>query len=309
MKKNYLLILLSVLFFMQCSKENSIVTNIEKNSVQKDVISKNGRLIFKDSTALFKHVNWIIENQNNPTLIDIFNKEHGITSLNSVFQKGMDITDEKEFKAYMEKYPNAFVKEYYDSSELIDLPCPNVISYIANEYGIYQVGNVVTKVLKNTIITELYINENTLSELKAKNNISGLKLTISQQYYRTAYRDSKHRLVGRVKVYDYGNGWKIYNGTSTTQRKRLGVWLRSDLSGEVRVTWNYKMYYKDFNGNAHYEYKNGTKSDGKAHISTTVFSYYRFDNNKQVDISRSTCSVTHYGAGQSISISNVFTTH
>ena len=311
-KLNYLLIFSFVFFFTQCSKENSIVTKVETNDETHDVVSKNGRLIFKDSTALFKHVNWIIENQNNPEIIEAFNKEHGIISLNSVFQKGMNITDEKEFKAYMQNHQNVFVTENYDDGELIDMPCPNVISYIANEYGIYQVGNTASKVLKNTIINEVYIGEKSITKLKEKHDISGLKLTIKQQYYRTAYRDDdkkKYRVVGRVKVYDYGNGWKIYNGTSTTQRKRLGVWLRSDLAGEVRVTWSYKMYYKDFNGIAHTSYDNGTKSDPKAHVSVTVFSYNRFDNNKQVDISRSWCKVTHYGANKSIQINNVFTTH
>jgi len=290
---NYLLILTMVFFFTQCSKEDGIVTNVEINSLKNGITSKNGRLIFNDSTALFKHVNWIIENQNNPEVIEEFNKEHGIVSLNTVFQKGMDINDEKEFKAYINNHSNAFVTDYYDDGELIDLPCPNAISYIANEYGIFQVGNIASKVLKNTIINEPYINEATLAMLKDRNEVRQLKLTIHQQYYKTAYRSSKYRLVARVKVYSYSNGWHIYDGTSTTQRKRWGVWTRSDLAGEVRVTWNYKMYYKDNNGVGHYEYNSGTKGDGGSHVSTTVFSYNSYNYDKQVNLSYSWCKVTH----------------
>jgi hypothetical protein len=282
-----ILILAISLIFNSCQKESFLkdepaniseaITDVSHNGLS----SKNGRIIFNDSTVFQKHINWIIENQDNPEIIKTLNKNLGIISLNSVFQKGMEIEDETKFEAYRQKHSIAFIIEVSENEKLIEQTCPTVISYLANENGVFQIGNTVSKVTANQIYTEVFSSEVQVTELSDKSKeeltskLKGAGVTISTEYVKTKYRGSKHkyRLVAKVRLYSYSNGWNIFEGITYTQRKRCGVWTYSDLAGDVTVSWDNTLCYKDGNNNTQYVDNNGSKSNPKYRVTATVFSY------------------------------------
>jgi len=140
--------------FQACKKETGGNFKKGNNSLQtsEKMTSRNGRLIFKDSLTFINHLVWIFNNQENTKKIIDFNNKKGITSMADIYYRGMNIDSINEFKSFLELYPYSFFKENIEESEFYELPAPNVLSFIANEYGIYQIGKTIYRITFNHLL-------------------------------------------------------------------------------------------------------------------------------------------------------------
>lgn len=89
---------------------------------------------------------WLSENQNNPQAIAEKNKALGLKSMTEIYFECMRLEEtDPQFINYVAKYPSVFNKEIYDNSTLYVLPHSIILCYIANENGIFQVGDQFTE--------------------------------------------------------------------------------------------------------------------------------------------------------------------
>ncbi len=277
------------------------------------IVQKNGRLIFKDTLRFVKHINWVVDNQQTFEKINKFNEQLDLISLKSIYLEGLFIKDSILFKKITSASPDIFNVFQYDSAKFVELTCPNALAYIANKDGIYQIGNIVTKVSKLGFINVNYNNEDQIDKLSKMNSLNNkkelqsllkqnnTKLTTTQTYYNTAYRDDKHRLVARGTNYS-SDGFFYKESRSTTQRKHLGAWFRSDLSGNVGVSYSGIRCYKDINNQIINLPVSNSIYTSDSDIALTVFSYHVYE---KINLGKSNIQVIHFGADKTITKDNI----
>jgi len=220
--------------------------------------------VFKDSISFANYYIWLIDNQDNIGKVNEINKSLGFVCMHEIYDKGLDALCESESMtcSYIEEHARVFHIEKIDSTVFHDMQAPDIVGYIANEQGLYQVGD---KIYRSTydycycIINGDESKIQTLLNLKDDNTGDALitsnptffyKNTRGQYAYRTAYFDDKHRAVGRLSTgYVSQTGVTFHEFETDSQRKSLGIWGGYKLDG-AWVSWG--------NGYFTYEYANGT---------------------------------------------------
>lgn len=294
--------IISLILVFGCQKETNQLTELKTpNSIdmnQKDHSFVSGRIIFNDSIAFNKHLQWIFENQNQPEIIKKFNIDLGLTSMMSIYENGINIDNEKDFKKYYILHPNAFYPIEVESSVLYELSAPSVFAYIANEDGIYQIGKSIYRITFNHILEIDNGDESKIPILLLPiKDISDNNIIISEthdnstkgQYsYKTVYFTSTKRIVARLYKNSIGGAY-YYEARTTSQRKSFGIWWQRQIT-QIGVNWN-QGYAKYYSWNNPITINAQTNSDSdKANIQRTVFiAHY------SVDHSQSSCLAKHYG--------------
>lgn len=232
------LILLSVL--LSCKKEDKepLVNN---QSVEDGITFRDGRLIFKDEAAFINHHQWLYENQANRDLIVKKNKSFGLHSMTEIYNEGMKLEEtDPLFLAYVDKYPNIFIKETYDNSTLYMLPHSQLLCYVANKDGIYQVGGKINRIAGNyiyqlddgdeSLIKMLLLPKDQISDkaIKISPTCSDAKGDWAQRTIYFAHND-KYRIVSSLR-FRYTDLYTYHEILTNDQHKVFGIWGRAQLN-------------------------------------------------------------------------------
>jgi hypothetical protein len=260
------IVLLSLLLLLcfSCQKEK-----LEANLpivVNDGIVFHDGRLIFKNVETFMNQQKWLSENQKNPQVIAERNKALGLKSMTEYYLEGIKMEEnDPKFVDYVAKYPSVFNKEIYDNSTLYVLPHSIILCYIANEDGIFQVGDQIYRIVHNYIyrtgdeskIEMLLLPKDQIptKEVDISTTRPGLE-SKSDLAQRTEYfsNNSKFRIVSSVMEYSItdpylGTGW-WYDIRTNPQKKTLGIWFGAQLNT------------KSANGNGYWYFPN----DGVQHL-------------------------------------------
>jgi hypothetical protein len=233
-----ILSLLTVFIITSCTKKEA---NLQDDLlVVKDITFHDGRLIFKDDASFMEHQKWLFENQGNPQLIADKNKSLGLKSMTEYYLEGMklDETDSK-FSEYVAKYPSVFYKEAFDNSTLYLLPHSKIVCYVANEDGIFQIGDQIYRIAQNYIyqtgdeskIEMLFLPKDQISTKDVKISLSQPRLAAKNDYGNKTvpFTNSSFRIVSSLREYVLGISW--YDDILThPQHKVLWTWYNAQLN-------------------------------------------------------------------------------
>ncbi len=206
----------------------------------------DGRLFFKDVESFMDHQKWLSENQNNPQLLAEKNKALGLNSMTEYYFEGMKLEEnDPRFVDYLTEYPSVFNKETYDNSTLYVLPHSIILCYIANEDGIFQVGDHIYRIVQNYIyrtgdesmIELLFLLKDQIPTKDVNISLTrpepGTKSDLAQ---RTEYfeNDDRFRIVSSLIEHSItdqylGTGW-YYDIRTNPQKRTLGVGLGAQLN-------------------------------------------------------------------------------
>ena len=310
MKKQNIIIyvLVSMLFVITaCQKE--IDSNIQDLTPTSDCYLKDGRLVFKDMDTFKEHLKWVYSNQSYPDVIKLKYQAIGLTSLTTVYDNGMDLVDNVDaFQQYLAKHPMAFQKVNFDASIIYELPTASIIAYIANESGIYQIGE---RVIRSTFDYNLELSAENLSKIDMlflpfsqlndsdikiinNNKDNGLKSggdygDYGEYSYKTAYIQSDIRIVARLKTF-YAGGPTAFEARTTAQKKGfLGIWSQKTIN-ELSLSWNQgQMKYSSWNYPVTVYSQTHFKTNESDITRTVIDAWY------PLDLSQSSCLASHYG--------------
>jgi len=249
--------------FMNCSKEDLNTTN-KSSSFEKN---RTSHLVFADSAAFLKHLNWVSNNLDNPDTIVNYNSNCGFTSAIEIYDAGADLIDSTSIISYLNTYPDLFFAvTLNDSSLFYELPYNTAMAYIINKDAEFQIGSQIIKAPKY----------------------------LGQYSYRTVYFTSNRRIVGRLYESPEA-GLYTYDARTTSQVRKGKIWWQTRIE-EVGNYNDQGIYYEQHWGPykidpAGYVLKN--KADMRR---TIVRATYR------VDFSKSSCLVNFKGKRDGISI-------
>lgn len=307
-----LFVLFGLLFSITgCQKK----TDQEVNPVNQNdgFLLKNGYMAFENEKSYTSYVNWIIFNQNNPDLINLKNNELGLISMNSVYEEGMRIEDESLFKSFVSEHPNAFHKVEIESSIIYELPAPNALSYIANENGIYQIGDKIYRLAYDYYFELSQDNISKFDKLLlpvSKINDPDIEVTRTrdasfktQMSYKTSYfPNTDYRMVARMERFNSPIQGKILEARITSQRKGwTGIWVQHSIP---EIGQYHSQAYVQFLGWSSGTFYNAN-SITRFNSSDSKWSY--FDELHSIDYSVSYWLMNHYGVdvhGNRVSILN-----
>lgn len=221
---------------------------------------KDGRLVFKDSISYANYVLWLFDNQNDTEKILGINRNLGFVCMNEIYDKGIDMLSDLEATTcpYIESYPNVFYANEIDGSIIQDMQASVTIGYIANEFGIFQVGDKIIRSSYNynycitdgdeTLIPTLIKLNGSKSSIKNITSSEARKQNtqIKNQYaYRTSYfSNDSYRAVARlhhIVVPQFSNRME-YQAEVDAQKKVAGIWLCKKLD-DAWLSWNSGYYY------------------------------------------------------------------
>lgn len=260
MKNTYYLVALVILAltFGQCTKDETTLKGQQKNSNELkngNIAVSNGRLVFTDSAVFKSHVQWIYQNLNNPSAITDFNSGKGFKSFFQIYDEGMNLADSAACASFISSHPFCFKMVTVDNEAFMEFPLGIISAYIANDQGIYQIGNCIireTENWKSAIINgdenklpKLFLDPNQIDDpvIKTINYNTDLSTVGNGQYsYKTSYWDSKKRIVARLyHSHEPNQGFPQYEARVTSQKKVLGVWWQENITSLCQK--NYAGYY------------------------------------------------------------------
>ena len=158
--------------------------NVEITNIGKDVTFKDGRLVFKDSLAYNQHLNWIVQNANNPFEIKQFNNQIGLASLNSIYEAGGNIQNHDDFTKYVDCNKNAYNVVDFDNSFIYERSCPLIISFLGNQDGLFQIGDQICRYSGSYLLTTTDNAQSTIKQLFLPiSEISKGKITVNDMLY------------------------------------------------------------------------------------------------------------------------------
>lgn len=285
MNKNYkhftaILISLTILLGgISCEKTEYSDTKIVKNpSKSKGVFVsdyeimqhlptvKDGRLVFKNNEEYEIYKNWLLNNQGDSLKINRISRMLNFVSMYEIYQQGIEILSNTESVTcqFIEEHPAVFYAEEVGGSIIQDLQVPSVLSYMLNEFGIYQIGDEIIRlsndydyVINNgdESLIPLIINDEK-GNLKNENikvfsyNIKNTKDLYTQYDYRTSYfSGDKKRIVARLKrQIHYRSETQdsvVWFTAHTNAQKKIGIWIGAKLgkNTSVEVYTNQLPYY------------------------------------------------------------------
>lgn len=245
--KGALSLIIMCFFFslISCEKEDASQNKPTLTNNKSEISAINGRLVFVDQSAFTNCLNWIYNHQNSPEEIIQNFGVYDYHSMMEIYNTGMNKDkNSEEFSQYCKAHSGTFAKLNFEESEIYELQAPSILAYIANENGIFQIGKQIIRVTSQYTYTILNGDESKIAMLmQPVESISDLsievkptQITKGEYSYRTAYFDSKHRLVARLTSQLIGNFY-YYNARSTAQKKNaLGIWVQEDISA-VYLSW------------------------------------------------------------------------
>lgn len=265
---NWTIALLLLIALSACKKENSLplADNIISNPdfVNSPGISLvKGRLVFADSAVFKNHISSILANQKDQELINSFNTGIGFKSFVQIYTDGMNLNDPILFEQYIKKYPACFKKiDLEDGSIFYELPLGMVYANIANSDGIYQIGKRIIRATEDFMlilkdgdenkISKILLNPSEINDPSIEKFIfnSAVKSTApptGQYSYKTAYFNTKLRIVARLYCENIPGG-RNYEVRTSSQQKMLGGWYLDRISklGYTRHTGTYYQYYSEY---------------------------------------------------------------
>ncbi|MDD3859312.1 MAG: hypothetical protein PHW83_03880 [Bacteroidales bacterium] len=255
-----IVVIMAMFMTVACEKDETSVADQQQSVRKPQPISDmeimqylpevvNGRLVFKDEDSFKKVRNWIGYNQSNPEKIKTIMSFQGFHSMRSIYDIGMQIinTDNEvkdvmlcnldEFNSYINNYKQVFYPTEYDNSTIYEIQTTNLMSYIANEYGIYQVGKII---FRTSYITEYQIIDGDESKIpiiindygtlnSSENIIINNFINLNQKDLNHTYEvpdipnPTKQRILIRFYSALNGGQWE-YELRITGQKKTLGIW-------------------------------------------------------------------------------------
>jgi hypothetical protein len=203
---------------------------------------------------------WLSENQNNPQVIAERNTALGLKSMTEYYLEGMKLEEnDPKFIDYVAEYPSVFNKEIYDNSTLYVLPHSVILCYIANEDGIFQVGDQIYRLVQNYIyrtgdesnIEMLFLPKDQIPTKDVNISLTRPRLeTKGDLAQRTEYFDNndRYRIVSSLMEYSItdpylGTAW-WYDIRTNPQKRTLGLWLRAQLNTKS-ANGNGYWYFQD----------------------------------------------------------------
>lgn len=185
MNKFYCVLGALILTLNSCSEKGQIAPpNVEITNIGKDVTFKDGRLVFKDSLAYNQHLNWIVQNANNPFEIKQFNNQIGLASLNSIYEAGGNIQNHDDFTKYVDCNKNAYNVVDFDNSFIYERSCPLIISFLGNQDGLFQIGDQLCRYSGSYLLTTTDKTQSTIKQLFLPiSEISKGKITVNDMLY------------------------------------------------------------------------------------------------------------------------------
>ena len=165
---------------------------------------------------------------------------------------GMELVDKHDdFLLFVEKYPRVFERAtYIENSMIFEIEAPANYAYLANEDGLFQVGNTIYRVSYNFTI-EITDGDETKIPLilsydesikdpsvKAKPTSLGAK---TQLYYMVDNFPNGDRMVSRHNETLQDNHY-VYSINTTGQTRVLGIWWQKKLN-YIEVSWA-EGYYR-----------------------------------------------------------------
>lgn len=246
------------MFNIGCEKENmenlKQTSNVKKQHVvSDDEIMKNlptvkdERLVFKNIDEFYLTLDWVSRCQDNPDKIYGIFGQSNFVSMNYIYTMGNRIiedVDETNLKGKMQSYieyvqshPYSFYNLSNADECFFEMQAPSVISYIANEYGLYQIGDSIYRVSyeKEYIITDG--NEDMINivlsdvETSSYDNIiinrfveKGKERSLNSEYILEI--TDKKRIKIRYYTTKSSGKWE-YDVRLTGQNKVLGVWYNN----------------------------------------------------------------------------------
>lgn len=237
---------------------------ISDDEIMKDLPDvKDGRLVFKDSVSFDNYVQWLFDNQDNVEKIYGVNASLGFVCMHEIYDKGLELLLESESATcpYIEEHPTVFHASEVDGSIIQDLQALDLVGYVANEYGVFQVGKkiyrstynytyCITNGDENKIQTLLNLKEGNTGDVYISSNPTFFNIaqTRSVSSYRTVYfPGEKRRLVARLNGgYIPELNSSVYEAEADGQRK-IGAWVGWALDS-IRIASEYGRYYWYYTG-------------------------------------------------------------
>jgi hypothetical protein len=256
------------MFNSGCEKENlndlKQPTSVKKprvisdDEIMKDLPEvKDGRLVFKDSVSFANYVQWLFDNQDNAEKIYEVNASMGFVCMHEIYDRGLELLLESESATcpYIEEHPTVFHASEVDGSIIQDLQALDLVGYVANEYGVFQVGK---KIYRSTYDYTYCITNSDESKIQALLNLKGENTsdpfilsyptffkhaqTRNVNSYRTVcFPGEKWRLVARLKGgYVPEANVSLYEEEADGQRK-IGGWVGWALDS-IKIVSDYGHY-------------------------------------------------------------------
>ncbi len=263
------------MFNSGCEKENlndlKQPTSVKKprvisdDEIMKDLPEvKDGRLLFKDMKEFYSMLDWVSQNQANPDKIYSIFGLSNFVSMNYIYTTGNRLIqglDESNFNEKMQSYieyvqthPYSFYNLSNNEECFYEMQAPSVISYIANEYGLYQIGDSIYRVSyeKEYIITDG--NEDMINIVLSgvenpnydniiikcfKGNVEERSLNSE---YITPINPDKRRVKIRFYTTESSGKWE-YDVRVTTQKKVLGAWVNGVGFDDTQIGMNKNNSY------------------------------------------------------------------
>ncbi len=208
----------------------------------------DGRLVFKDRETFNKYRQWIFENQGTPEKLFEINRTLGFISMREIYEEGLESLLEcnESSNDFVVSHRTVFHASEVDGSIIQDLQAPNLLSYITNEFGVYQIGDRIIRVAYNYYYVISNCNVNLLAVIidAKRDEVACDKIAVystereekTQFNYRTAYfSNANKRIVARLHR-TLTDGDYEYEAETNSQQKILTAWLGRQLSG-VWVYW------------------------------------------------------------------------
>ena len=232
-----------------CIKKPRVVSDDEIMKDLPDV--KDGRLVFKDSVSFDNYVQWLFDNQDNVEKIYGVNASLGFVCMHEIYDKGLELLLESESATcpYIEEHPTVFHATEVDGSIIQDMQALDLVGYVANEFGVLQVGKkiyrstynytyCITNGDENKIQTLLNLKEGNTGDVYISSNQTFFNIAqtrdIGDYSYRTAYfLDNRYRAVARLRGgYYLDVCYSVYQAEVNAQYKNaIGIWVGKKLDG------------------------------------------------------------------------------
>lgn len=300
--RNTVILFISLVLLSACKKGEPYRCSEGPAKLQGKILAIHGRLVFENQSAFGDCLNWIFDHQSSPEVIDEYLNELSYTSMMEVYKIGMSLDkNSEEFSKFCKSHPSVFVENKSDESLLYELQVPSILAYIANENGIYQVGEKIIRVSSIGTMAILNGDESKLPNLfKPSESITDSYIEVipaggskGEYSYRTSYFEDKHRLVARLRSEAIGYMY-YYFARSTAQKKNwMGIWVQEDIS-TLNLSWPGGGFYTEGGqagriGSASFSVSNNSDLE-----EVVVFSNY------PIVFDQSSCIAVHTGVRSSV---------
>ena len=325
-----IVVIMAMFMVVGCEKDETSVSDQQQTVRKPQPISDmevmqylpevvDGRLVFKDSVSYVKYVKWLFENQCNTEKIYSLNGLSNFVSMQQVYDEGLKSLEQCEDvrNDFINTHKNVFYEVEVDGSIIQDMQSPPVLSYILNEYGVYQIGKKIIRVSYNYCYSIIDGDESKISvvidakgdELDIANvEISPVIRNVTKygEYsYRTSYfSNTKKRIVSRLTWATVsGSGFDWWFAETNSQQKILGVWLGRQLDG-VWVSWPAGYWYEWGSSTA---IAISANNQGSASNQTIKIAFLTVTTGTVVDKASSWLASTHTGKDGSETRNIVYT--